>query len=330
MSLEFPSTVLIREEGAREGFQFEKGQITTARKIELLDALSETGLTEIQAASFVNPKLVPGWSDAEAVAAGLKMKPEVSYTGFYMNEYGLRRAIATERLTIRGSLFVTASPKFLHSNTGWTPEAELDRAIALTEAYRQNEITVTEIVVMAAFGCNFFGDIGTETVLWQLERMFEICEQGQHGGQQVICLADTMAWATPLAVKHLVANVRERWPTNRIALHLHDTRGLAIANAYAGLEVGVDSFDAAVAGLGGCPFAKHYGAAGNICTEDLAFLCQELGIETGIDIDKMCEVGRLAEEIVGHSLPGRLKQSNNLASLRRGQGLGGVRRNRCA
>ena len=121
-----------------------------------------------------------------------------------------------------------------------------------------------------------------------------------------------MAWATPLAIKRLVASVRERFPQYEICLHLHDTRGMGIANAYAGLEAGVTMFDASVAGLGGCPFAKHKGAAGNVCTEDLVFLCQEMGIETGIDLERLISAARLAEMIVGHPLPGSVKSGGSL------------------
>jgi hydroxymethylglutaryl-CoA lyase len=126
-----------------------------------------------------------------------------------------------------------------------------------------------------------------------------------------------MGWATPLAVKRLVGAVREWRPELEISLHLHDTRGMGIANAFAGMEMGVAIFDATVAGLGGCPFAGNAAAAGNVCTEDLAFLCEEIGVETGIDLDKLLECALLAEDIVGHPLPGSVKTGGSLAALRR-------------
>jgi hydroxymethylglutaryl-CoA lyase len=132
-----------------------------------------------------------------------------------------------------------------------------------------------------------------------------------------LTLADTMAWATPASIKRLVGLVRERYPDLRITLHLHDTRGMGIANAYAGLEMGVDSFDAAVAGLGGCPFAAHAGAAGNVCTEDLVFMCQEMGIDTGVDLEALIVVARLAEDVVGHPLTGSVIRGGSLDALRR-------------
>jgi hydroxymethylglutaryl-CoA lyase len=129
-------------------------------------------------------------------------------------------------------------------------------------------------------------------------------------------LADTMAWATPRKIRAVVDAVQDRFPELDITLHLHDTRGMGIANAYAGLEMGVRSFDASVAGLGGCPFAAHKGAAGNVCTEDLVFMCEEMGIDTGVDLDRLIDAASLAEEIVGHPLPGSVKQGGSLRRLR--------------
>jgi hydroxymethylglutaryl-CoA lyase len=131
-----------------------------------------------------------------------------------------------------------------------------------------------------------------------------------------VSLADTMAWATPRSIKRMVGAVREAHPGLDIALHLHDTRGMCIANAAAGLDMGVASFDAAVAGLGGCPFAGHRGAAGNVCTEDLVFMCEEMGIATGIDLDALIESARLAEDIVGHPLPGSVMKGGRLGRMR--------------
>src|SRR4029077_20403073 len=131
-----------------------------------------------------------------------------------------------------------------------------------------------------------------------------------------VTLADTMAWATPLSIKRVVGALRERWPDLDIALHLHDTRGMAIANAYAGLEMGVTRFDSSVAGLGGCPFAGHQGAAGNVCTEDLVFFCDELGITTEIDLDALIECARLAEDVVAQPLPGSVMKGGPLSRFR--------------
>jgi hydroxymethylglutaryl-CoA lyase len=169
--------------------------------------------------------------------------------------------------------------------------------------------------IMAAFGCNFEGDISVERVLTVTRQIFDLAEE--HGLTiKTLNLSDTMAWATPLSIKRVIGAVRDKYPEQRLSLHLHDTRGMAVALAYAGLEMGVAVYDACVAGLGGCPFAAHKGAAGNICTEDLVFMCEEMGVDTGVDLDLLIEAARLAEDIVGHPLPGSVKQGGTLRALR--------------
>jgi hydroxymethylglutaryl-CoA lyase len=168
---------------------------------------------------------------------------------------------------------------------------------------------------MAAFGCNFEGDISTERVLDLIKTFHDIAEQ--HSIKiGTLSLADTMAWATPGSIRRVVGAVRNKYPDLALSLHLHDTRGMGIANAYAGMQMGVEIFDAAVAGLGGCPFASHSGASGNVCTEDLVFMCHEMGIETGIDLEKLIESALLAEQVVGHPLPGSIKMGGSLNKLR--------------
>lgn len=310
-----PSRVQINEEGPREGFQFEPGPIPTARKIALIDALSETGLTQIQVASFVNPARVPGWADAEEVVAGFRRKPGVNYTALWLNLKGLERAIATGRLDIMGSFSLTASAKFLERNQQRTPEDNIRAAHDTIAMYTRLGIPLERAGIMAAFGCNFAGDIAHARVLEMIRLLLDIA--AEHGVRpRLFSLADTMAWATPRAIKELVGKVRTRWPELELSLHLHDTRGLGIANAYAGVEMGVTVFDATVAGLGGCPFAAHTGAAGNVCTEDLVFMLDEMGIETGIDLDALIAAARLAEDIVGHPLPGSVKLGGSLRRLR--------------
>ena len=317
---DLPKSVRINEEGPREGFQIEKGPISTARKVELIDALSETGLKQIQVVSFVSPKAVPQMADAEEVVAGFKRKPGVRYTALWLNEKGLVRALATKRLDIEGSLSLTASEKFLKRNQNRTLAENVQAQHSIVGMYKEHGVPVDRGSIMAAFGCNFEGDIPVTTLLEIIQEMLEIAEQHQIK-IKTISLADTMAWATPASIKRVVGAVRERFPDLRINLHLHDTRGMGIANAYAGLEMGVASFDAAVAGLGGCPFAAHAGAAGNVCTEDLVFMCDEMGIETGVDLEKLIEAARLAEDIVGHPLPGSVMKGGSLKRLRAAAGV---------
>jgi hydroxymethylglutaryl-CoA lyase len=313
---DLPAAVHITEEGPREGFQIEKGAIPTARKIALIDALSQTGLGRIQIVSFVNPKNVPGMADAEDVVRGITPRPGVGYTALWLNERGFERALKfSDRLANTGTIQLAASEKFSIRNQNRTAAQQLAGQHAIVEMYKAAGVAVERGSIMAAFGCNFAGDIPVAHVIALVQQILDVAQA--HGvSLHYITLADTMAWATPLAVKRLVGALRERWPALDFALHLHDTRGMAIANAFAGLEMGVTRFDAAVAGLGGCPFAGHNGAAGNICTEDLVFMCDELGIKTGIDLDALVECGKLAEDIVGHPLPGSVKTGGTLAKFR--------------
>jgi hydroxymethylglutaryl-CoA lyase len=264
---DLPKSVILNEEGPREGFQIEPGTIPTARKIELIHALADTGIKHMQVTSFVNPKRVPGMADAEEVVKNFKPKPGVTYTALWLNEKGLERAKAWEgKLTLEGKISIYASDKFSRRNNNRSTEQEFEYSRRVLDNYLAHGIPVERGSVSSAFGCNYQGDVPVEMVM--------------------------------------------------DILHLHDTRGMGVANAYAGLEMGVDMFDSCVAGLGGCPFAGHKGAAGNVCTEDLVFMCEEMGIDTGIDLDKLIECAQLAEEIVGHPLPGSVKLGGNLNKLR--------------
>lgn len=314
---DLPKTIRINEEGPREGFQFEKGSIPTARKIELIDSLSQTGLKQIQVASFVNPKAVPGMADADEVVARFNRAPGVRYTALWLNEKGLQRAMTSGRLDISGQLALTASETFLKRNQNRSAADDLAAEKRLANVYKSNDIPVGKISIRAAFGCNFEGEVSPKTVTRLIGKLLDVAKEEGHS-IRVISLADTMAWATPLSVKRVVGAVRDSYPDMPVALHLHDTRGMGIANAYAGLEMGVTIFDSSVAGLGGCPFAAHAGAAGNVCTEDLVFMCDEMGIATGVDLERLIESARLAEAVVGHPLPGSVMHGGSLARLRAG------------
>ena len=314
---DLPSTVEIHEEGPREGFQIEPGPISTVDKVKLIDALSKTGLKHIQACSFVNPRLVPGWADAEKVVESFDAHENVEYTGLYFNGNGLDRALAfKDKLTISGSISLTASEGFTKKNLNRTHAENMAAMERHVMSHLELGIPVNRIGVMAAFGCNYQGDISPATVIKTLEDGMQIA--AQTGAEiTLFSLADTMGWAAPHRIERVVGEVRNVWPDMTISLHLHDTRGLAIANAYSALKMGVRQFDSTVGGLGGCPFAGQPKAAGNICTEELVLLCEELGIATGVDLDQLIEVGRLAEDIVGHQLPGELIHAGSLDAFRR-------------
>jgi hydroxymethylglutaryl-CoA lyase len=312
----FPKKVVIKEEGPREGFQIEKNQIPTARKIEFIDALSKTGLKTIQIVSFVNPKLVPNMADAEDVVAGIAMEPGVTYTGLFLNDKGFERALATKRLSVRGSISLCASETFLKRNQNRTFAEQLTGQHESIALYKSHGVPVESAGISAAFGCNFEGDVPIQRIMDMAETIFDLAaEHNVH--VKHFALMDTMAWATPDRIKRVVGALQDEYPNIEYALHLHDTRGMGIANAYAGLEMGVAHFDACVAGLGGCPFAGHAGAAGNVCTEDLVFMCHEMGIETGLDLDALVDCARLAEDIVGHPLPGSVMVGGSLQRLRK-------------
>ena len=304
-----PASVQLNEVGPREGFQFEgignPGKIPTVQKTRLVEMLAGTGLKTIQMASFVSPKQVPQMADAEELCAAVRLRPGVTYTGIYLNDTGLNRAIATGKLGITGKITLTASETFSLRNQrrSLADDAAMQRKIAAL--YRENGYDVTTGSVMAAFGCNYEGDVAPERVLRLVGDLHEIAAQ-TGSTLRTVMLADTMGWADPEAVRRMVGAVRARWPDARVGLHLHDTRGLAIANVYAALLEGVDLFDTAVGGLGGCPFAGHKGAAGNVCTEEVVFLCRQIGVKTGVDLAALVECARFAEGLAGHPLPSKL------------------------
>ena len=312
---DLPAAVHVNEEGPREGFQIEKGFIPTARKIALIEALARTGLNHIQIVSFVNPKNVPGMADADAVVDGITAQPGVAYTALWLNEKGFSRALTHDRLTNTGTIQLSASELFSRRNQNRTAAEQLAGQHRIVDMYKAAGVPVERGSVMAAFGCNFEGDVPAARVVALVQQILDVAEE-HNVTLSYVTLADTMAWATPASIKRVLGALREHWPDLPFALHLHDTRGMAVANAFAGLEMGVARFDAAVAGLGGCPFAGHSGAAGNICTEDLVFLCNEMGIKTGIELDALIECAKLAEDIVGHPLPGSVMKGGTLAKFR--------------
>ena len=312
---EFPSRIHITEEGPREGFQFERNYVPTVRKIALIDALSDTGLEQIQVTSFVSPKAVPQMADADQVVGGIKLKEGVRYIGLWLNLQGFERALATGRLHMEASVSLTASEAFLQRNQKRTMAENLEQQRQMAAAYKAAGLTIDRGTIMSAFGCNFEGEIPVARVVSLVQDALDVArEQGDE--IKLFNLSDTMGWATPRGIREVVGAVREKFPDLEMSLHLHDTRGMGIANAYAGLELGVTHFDACVGGLGGCPFAGNRAAAGNVCTEDLVFMCNDLGIETGIDIDALITVAKLAENIIGHPLPGSVMVGGSLSERR--------------
>ena len=313
---DLPTQIHITEEGPREGFQIESADIPASSKVAFINALSETGVGTIQICSFVSPRLVPGWADADEVAASFTPREQVNYTALWFNQRGIDRAVGLrDRLKLTGTIHLAASEPFSQSNLNRDREGNLAAMREQTAAHQRAGIEVSKISVMAAFGCNFAGDISVDDVLVSVADGFAIAAEADVTINE-IALADTMGWAHPQKIQQVVGAVRERWPDVALRLHLHDTRGLGIANAYAALAMGVDRFDSTAGGLGGCPFAAHPGAPGNIATEELVMLAHELGIETGVDLDALIEAGHMAETIVGHSLPSATLRGGSLSRYR--------------
>ncbi|MDP4836781.1 MAG: hydroxymethylglutaryl-CoA lyase [Burkholderiales bacterium] len=318
--MSLPKQITIHELGPREGMQIEKNPVSTQKKVELINALSECNFAEIEVVSFVSPKWVPQMADAEQVVEQMACNPNTRYTSVYLNTQGMARALAVKKLYVEGSLSVTASETFSKKNTNRSLEESLKEVQRRVEALKTVGIPASEVSVMAAFGCNFEGDIDPVKVIALIDRLIAIAQENNEQ-IQTIQLADTMGWANPLSIKNLVGLVQDRWPDQTINLHLHDTRGLGLANVMAALEMGVDDFDSSVGGLGGCPYAGFKDAPGNVVTEDLVHLCGELGIHTGIDLNRLLEVSMMAQEIVGHPLPGKVMHGGSLPVYRRAQGI---------
>jgi len=304
---DLPKRVHIVEEGPREGFQSEPAGIPTAAKVKLIEALAEAGVPEIDCASFVNPKVVPQMADVAEIAATISKRPDVTYSCMWLNEKGFLQA-RESGLNLPPITSGSASDTFLQRNNNRTPEAQLEGQRELRKLYSKHGLGSGPVYLFTAFGCNYEGSIPVKKVMERAADLVGVCED-EGTPPECIYLCDTIGAADPTQVRTLVDAVRTRWPNYPVALHLHDTRGLGIANAMAGVELGVARFDTSVGGLGGCPFAGNKSAAGNIATEELALLCDRMGIETGIDIPALIDVARLAEEIVGHTLPGKLAKA---------------------
>lgn len=307
----YPRTVRIMEVGPRDGLQIEPQVPKTSEKVELIERLADAGLREIEVGSFVNPRTVPQMADTAAVFEQLKPRSGVAYHGLWLNETGLSRALAAPGITVSGKFILTASDTFSRRNTNKSIDETLAGFDGWIALYRQAGIACDEVHVPAAYGCNYEGPVAPVKVVDLLARAEAILVEA--GGQlKDVSLSDTMGWGTPASTRALIEPILKRWPSLNVKLHLHDTRGTAIANIATALDMGVREFDSSIGGLGGCPFAATTGAAGNVCTEDLVFLCEEMGIDTGVDLERLIEVARFAEQLVGHELPGKLMKAGSL------------------
>jgi hydroxymethylglutaryl-CoA lyase len=290
----YPAKIHLREVSPRDGLQAEPAILATEDKVRLIDMLSEAGFPQINAVSFVSPKAVPQMADAAEVAARIIRQPGVLYDASVPNQRGLQRAIDAGFAAVL--IFVSASDAGSRSNVGRSTDDALTEAEAVIAAARAAGLQITGLVAKA-FGSAYEGVTPLETVLAMLQRLAA-------AGATSLALGDTSGEATPRQVERWVATILDRFPQLPLALHFHDTRGLALANTLAAMDAGATHFDAAVGGIGGSPFTRN--SAGNLATEDLLHMCEEAGVATGVELDRVLEVYRFLEAKLGHPLPGRV------------------------
>ena len=291
---DFPDRVTLVEVGPRDGLQNEAAPVATASKIALIDALAAAGHTRIEAGAFVSPKWVPQMADAEAVFAGITRRTGVRYSALVPNLAGLERAAACGVTDI--AVFASASETFSRRNINKSIQESLDGYAAVAHAALDRGMRVRGYV-STAFGCPFEGEIDPARVIDVTQALLGM-------GAEEVAVSDTIGIAHPGQVRALCARLAGAVSIDRIALHLHDTRGTALVNVFAALYEGVRVFDCAAGGLGGCPYAP--GAAGNLATEDLLFMLDGLDIATGVDRHAVAVASRALEPELGHPLPSRL------------------------
>jgi (R)-citramalyl-CoA lyase len=289
--------LVIGEVGPRDGLQNESRTLEPAVRAELCDRLTAAGLARIEAASFVNPKLVPPMAGAEEVMAALRRKPGVSYAGLVLNEKGYERAMAAGVDEVHYAF--AATDEFGRRNQNATVEEGLKTALALVARARSERVPIT-VTVSVAFGCPFEGPVPAQRVLAIVEHLMAV-------PADEICLADTIGVGVPSQVKELVGGARRLGAT--VGAHFHNTRNTGYANAVAALEEGVVSLDASIGGAGGCPFAPK--ATGNIATEDLVYLLRGLGVDTGVDLERLIETSQWLGGQLGKDLPGMVARAGD-------------------
>jgi hydroxymethylglutaryl-CoA lyase len=277
-STRLPSKVSLFEVGARDGLQNEPDQIPTEVKVELIDRLAATGLTNIEATSFVSPKWVPQMADNAAVMAGINRHAGVRYPVLTPNLRGFDDALAAGADTV--CVFSAASDAFSHKNTNCSVAESLDRIAPIAEAARTHKIRVRGYI-SCVLGCPYEGEIAPAAVA-------EVAAALDAMGCYEISLGDTVGYGTPVKAQAMIEAVAARVPVERLAAHFHDTYGQALANLLAVMEIGVAVIDSSVGGLGGCPYAK--GAKGNVATEDVLYMLDGMGVETGVNLDAMVDV----------------------------------------
>jgi hydroxymethylglutaryl-CoA lyase len=298
-----PDRVSVYEVSPRDGLQNERATVPTRAKLRLIDSLTAAGLARVEITSFVSPQWIPQLADADELSAHATPPPGVTFSALCPNAKGLERARQGGMREI--AVFLSASETHNRKNVNKSV-AETLAAFEETIAPALASGMRVRGYVSTVWGCPYEGDVDPKRALEIAKRLLAM-------GCYQVSLGDTIGVGTPRQTERVLEMMLAEIPTARIAMHMHDTRGTALANVLVGLEMGVRDFDASVGGLGGCPYAP--GAAGNLATEDLVYMLHGMGVQTGIDLERLVEAGRVAESVVGRPLPGKVHQAG-VRSLR--------------
>jgi len=292
-----PARATLYEVGPRDGLQNEPVKLPVDARPRLAGALAEAGLGRVEIGSFVRPDWIPQLADTDEVARRAPRLPDVRYTALVPNRTGLERAVAAGMREVAVCMSATESHNL--KNTNKSVAQSLEQFGQVVPAAKQKGIFVRGYL-STIWGCPYEGKVDPK-------RALEIARQLRAIGCDELSLGDTIGVGNPRQTRQIVELFLGEFPATMLALHMHDTHGTALANCLAAMEVGVTTFDTSIGGMGGCPYAP--GAAGNLATEDLASMLADMGIETGIDLDKLIAAGELAQDLVGHKLPGRRLQA---------------------
>jgi hydroxymethylglutaryl-CoA lyase len=288
-----PVDVTLYEVGPRDGLQNESRLIPTDDKVALIDALSGTGLRAIEITSFVNPKWIPQLADGVEVAQRVRRRPEVRYSALVPNRQGFDAAVKAGMNEI--AVFLSASETHNKKNVNKTIAATLQAFGEVIPPALERGMKV-RAYVSTVYGCPYEGKVDPNKAL-------ELCRALRAAGCYQISLGDTIGVANPRQVRDVLSRVLAETPPETVAVHFHDTRGTALANILVSVEMGITTVDAALGGLGGCPYAP--GASGNVATEDVVYMLEEMGVRTGVDLEKLIDCSRLASTLVGHEMPSK-------------------------
>jgi hydroxymethylglutaryl-CoA lyase len=297
--MHLPKYVYLTEVGPRDGLQNEAAFVPTSTKIDFINQLSETGLKSIEATSFVSSKSIPQLSDGLEVYQQITKHADIIYSALVPNDLGMEHALEANAQKI--CVFTSASESFTQKNIHCSIEESLKRFETVISKAKKHNIPIRGYI-SCVLGCPYEGVISSEKVA-------DIAQQLIQLGCDEIGLGDTIGTGTPEKTKRLIEKVTQKVSFEQTSMHFHDTYGQAIANIYASLQMGIHSFDSSVSGLGGCPYAK--GASGNVATEDVLYLLHELGIETGIDLNKVIQVGRFISKALGRENNAKVARAYN-------------------